>query len=93
MATFRSGETSVDQCCRHVVPDESPEKLDQADEHRLERLGDRGITVRRDGLRDAVNVRVRPGPKLNLPHCWVFGPRLRERAREERVTAVRTNPP
>lgn len=63
------------------------------DEHRLERLGSRGVSVRHARLGDAVKVGLRPGAELDLRQRWVFGARLGERAREQRVAAVGTNPP
>jgi hypothetical protein len=93
MAAFRCEQTTIDKFHCHVISDESAEKLDQADEHRLEGLGGGGISVRHDGRSDAVNVGLRPGAELNLRERRVLGLRLRESAGEERVTAVRPNPP
>ena len=73
---FGGAHTSLDQLRCHVVSDESAEQLDQVDEHRLERLGGRGVSVRHDRLWDAVNVGLRPGAELNLRQGWVRGPRL-----------------
>lgn len=63
------------------------------DEHRLERLGSPRISMRHDRLGDAVDVGLQPGAELDGRQRWVLGARLRERAREQRVAAVGTNPP
>jgi len=63
------------------------------DERRLEGLGSGGVSVRHDRLGHAFNVRLRPGAEMNLRQRWVLAPRLGERAREQRVTAVGTDPP
>src|ERR1700682_6051129 len=95
IAAFGYCQSSLDQFHCHVISDESAEKLDQMDEHRLEGLGGGAISVRHDGRSDAVYVGLRPSAELNLPERWVLGLRLRlrESADEERVTAVRPNPP
>src|ERR1700687_4334958 len=92
-ATFGCEQTAVDQFHCHVISDKSAEKLDEADEHRLECLGCGGISVRHDGRSDAVDVGLRPGAELNLFERWVLSLRLRECASEKRVTAVWPNPP
>jgi hypothetical protein len=83
----------LDKLLCHVVSDESAEQLDEVDEHRLEGLGGRGVSVRHDRLGNAANVGLRPGTELNLRQRRVLGPRLCEPAREQRVAAVGTNPP
>ena len=62
------------------------------DEHRLERLGGRRVSMRHDRLGNALNVGLRPGAELNLRQDGVFGTRFRERACEQRVASVGTNP-
>src|SRR6202022_1439422 len=92
-ATFGCEQTAVDQFHCHVISDESAEKLDEVDEHRLECLGCGGISVRHDSRSDAVNVGLRPGAELNLFERCVLSLRLRECASEKRVTAVWPDPP
>src|ERR1700693_362721 len=60
IAAFGSGQTALDQFHCHVISDESAEKFDDVDEHRLECLGGGGTPVRHDGRGDAVDVGVRP---------------------------------
>lgn len=49
--------------------------------------------MRNDCLRDAVDVRLRSCAELYLRQRGMFDPGLRERAREQSMTTVGTNPP
>jgi hypothetical protein len=93
ITAFGCLQALLDQLHCHVVSDESAEKLHEPHQYGLDGFGGRGVAVRHYALRDPVDVGLGPGAELNLPQCGVLSLRLRERAREEGVTAFGTDPP
>ena len=86
------GQASLDEFHCHVVSDESAEELEEADEHRLERLFRGGVAVCHDRFRNAVEDALVPGAEPNLRQLGQLGARLCKRAGEKRATAVPTDP-